>query len=65
MDPERPEYHRCRLEYGGDYIICHSTGNQSSCRLLSMYNADAMVIVPQGEGIQKKGALLDALLIPK
>jgi len=65
MDPERPEYHRCRLEYSGDNITCHSTGNQSSCRLLSMYNADALVHIPQGDGVRLKGTFLEALLIPK
>ncbi|PRP82906.1 hypothetical protein PROFUN_06683 [Planoprotostelium fungivorum] len=64
MDPDRPEYHRCRLEYGED-VECFSTGNQSSCRLLSMYNADALVLIPQGEGVQKKGSKLDAFIIPK
>eukprot|EP01117_Protostelium_nocturnum_P017997 TRINITY_DN741_c0_g2_i1.p1 TRINITY_DN741_c0_g2~~TRINITY_DN741_c0_g2_i1.p1 ORF type:complete len:745 (+),score=250.81 TRINITY_DN741_c0_g2_i1:84-2318(+) len=65
MDPERPEYHRCSLQFEDGAFVATSTGRQASCRLLSMNNADALVIVPQGSGISKKESMLPAMIVSR
>lgn len=65
LDPERPEYHRVKLEWN-DHDNCwvaHSTGNQISSRLLSMQSADALLCLPQAEGTLAAGTFVKALLI--
>jgi len=69
LDPERPEYHRCMLQWikneegEGGCFLAHSTGEQSSSRLLSMRTADALLCLPQREGVLTKETFVDALLI--
>jgi len=65
LDPERPEYHRCKLVWN-DSENCwdaHSTGNQISSRLLSMQSADALLCLPQAKGSLPTGTFVKALLI--
>jgi gephyrin len=65
LDAYRPEYHRAIVawddEVGG--LAARSTGNQASSRLLSMRSANALLKLPQGEGVLPAGAAVDALLI--
>lgn len=69
LDNYRPEYHRAILEWdaradgGRGGLVAHSTGNQASSRLLSMRSANALLELPQGEGILPAGAVVSALLI--
>jgi gephyrin len=69
MDEERPEYHRCTLTWQTDnpnsygYFLAKSTGRQISSRLLSMNNANALIIIPQKQGILEEGSIVDALII--
>ncbi len=69
LDSYRPEYHRAILAWdaqaddGRGGLVAHSTGNQASSRLLSMRSANALLELPQGEGILPVGAAVSALLI--
>jgi gephyrin len=69
LDPYRPEYHRAILDWdnqaddGRGALVAHSTGNQASSRLLSMRSANALLELPQGEGLLPAGAAVSALLI--
>ena len=66
MDP-RPEYYRVALNCGEDGIfIAQSTGGQQSSRLLSMQNADALLVLPpksDEQSMLKSGTLVDAILL--
>ncbi|RNA15041.1 Gephyrin [Brachionus plicatilis] len=71
LDP-RPEYHRSLLKYesidANNYFSALSTGNQHSSRLLSMNDANALVILPPKTVTKPKvlkGEYLKALLIDK
>ena len=69
LDPNRPEYHRAvvrwspALNEGRGGLLADSTGNQASSRLLSMRSANALLELPQGEGVLAAGSTLSALLI--
>ncbi len=65
MDPERPEYHRCSLQWDtkARCFVAYSTGVQRSSRLLSMHGANAMLAVPKGKGFVEAGSFLPAMLI--
>ena len=65
LDAYRPEYHRATLHWDTDQacFVASSTGSQASSRLLSMRTANALLALPQREGIMAAGALVDALLI--
>ena len=63
LDPERPEYHRVRLEWAGGRFMARSTGSQLSSRLLSLVGANGLVCVPQGTGRVPAGAWLPTLLL--
>ena len=71
LDP-RPEYHRCNLKWSKTsdsmYPNAFSTGNQHSSRLLSMNEANCLVILPgrtNSKTSVNKGEILEALLIDK
>ncbi|HAJ35607.1 MAG TPA: hypothetical protein DCL15_07925, partial [Chloroflexi bacterium] len=51
------------LHAGRGGFIAESTGNQASSRLLSMRSANALLEVPQGEGVLAAGSIVTALLI--
>ena len=57
LDPYRPEYHRAILRWeptldgGRGGLLATSTGNQASSRLLSLRSANALLELPQGEGM--------------
>ena len=69
LDPYRPEYHRAILRWeptlddGRGGLLATSTGNQASSRLLSLRSANALLELPQGEGVLPIGAVVTALLI--
>lgn len=69
LDPYRPEYHRAHLEWdrtlhnGAGGWRASSTGNQASSRLLSMRGANALLLLPQAEGLLPAGSVVDAYLI--
>ena len=65
LDPFRPEFHRATLHWDNRQgcFIASSTGSQASSRLLSMRTANALLSLPQREGILAPGELVDALLI--
>jgi gephyrin len=65
LDPERPEYHRARIEWGAECgcFLAQSTGPQQSSRLLSLVGANALVCIPRGEGWLPAGTVLPALVI--
>ena len=69
LDP-RPEYHRCFLKWSekSENVLpsAYSTGNQHSSRLLSMNEANCLVILPGRTNMKNcvnKGEILDALII--
>lgn len=69
LDPWRPEYHRATLRWdsglngGNGGFLALSTGNQASSRLISMRSANALLLLPQAEGVLTAGATVTALLI--
>ena len=65
LDAFRPEFHRATLHWDNRQgcFIASSTGSQASSRLLSMRTANALLSLPQREGILAPGELVDALLI--
>ncbi|XP_035224071.1 gephyrin-like [Stegodyphus dumicola] len=64
---ERPEFQRVYLSSTLDgTFLAHSTGAQQSSRLLSMQNADALLVLPprtSEQSILKKGSKVDAILL--
>ena len=77
LDP-RPEYHRAFISWPkkedlkrGDYefySIAKSTGNQHSSRLLSMNEANCLVVLPgrsEEKNAVNRGDVLSALIIEK
>ena len=69
LDPSRPEYHRASLRWdsglnaGAGGFLAVSTGNQASSRLLSMRSVNALLVLPQAEGVLPAGTSVTALLI--
>jgi gephyrin len=65
LDSSRPEYHRATLHWDDTQqsFVAVSTGSQSSSRLLSMRTANALLELPQREGILAAGEVVSALLI--
>lgn len=69
LDAYRPEYHRAVMRWdatlhsGRGGFIAESTGSQASSRLLSMRSANALLELPQGEGVLAAGSIVTALLI--
>jgi gephyrin len=69
LDAYRPEYHRAvvrwdaTLHAGRGGFRAESTGSQASSRLLSMRSANALLELPQGEGVLAAGSSVTALLI--
>lgn len=65
LDAYRPEYHRATLHWdaGQACFVATSTGSQASSRLLSMRTANALLALPQREGVMAAGDRVEALLI--
>lgn len=60
--PDRPEYQRAIVRIDGGRLVAEITGAQGSSRMLSLRDANALVIVPPREGSYAAGDTLDALL---
>lgn len=76
LDP-RPEYHRCLLRWPSSpsstgnepyYALAYSTGNQHSSRLMSMNQANCLVLLPPRSKEKtrvERGEIHSALIIDK
>ena len=60
---ERTEYQRVTLHREGAALVADTTGSQSSSRLLSLAGAHALVKVPAGDQVLKKGSLVEAMVL--
>lgn len=60
---DRTEYQRVRLTWDGDALVAHTTGSQSSSRLLSLVGAQALVRIPPGEDGIAAGTTVDAMVL--
>jgi len=69
LDSVRPEYHRATLTWdrtlnqGAGGWSAVSTGTQASSRLASFQRANALLLLPVGEGTLPAGSVVDALLL--
>ena len=64
----RPEYHRVLLDWSTAVPSAHSTGNQGSCRLVSMKSATALLQLPPSthdKPLARKGDIYDAVIISR
>lgn len=59
---ERPEYQRAVVTWEDGGPVARTTGAQGSSRLLSLRGANALLVVPPGDGTYAAGAELEALL---
>jgi molybdopterin molybdotransferase len=60
---DRTEYQRVTLSREGHELVAHSTGSQSSSRLMSLAGAHALVRVPPGDHGLKSGSVVDAMIL--
>lgn len=61
--PDRTEYQRVTLRREGGDLVAQTTGSQSSSRLMSLAGAHALVRVPAGDQVLKKGTVVEALIL--
>lgn len=60
---DRTEYQRVTLRREGVSLAAHSTGSQSSSRLMSLAGAHALVRIPPGDHGIKAGTTVDAMIL--
>lgn len=60
--PDRPEYQRAIVTIEAGRLVARTTGAQGSSRLLSMRDANALLIVPPREGGYAAGDVLEGLI---
>lgn len=60
---DRTEYQRVTLTRDGHDLVAHSTGSQSSSRLLSLAGANALVRIPPGDQGMPVGTIVEALIL--
>ncbi len=60
---DRTEYQRVTLVRDDGELVAHTTGSQSSSRLMSLAGAHALVRVPAGEGGLAAGSVVDAIIL--
>jgi molybdenum cofactor synthesis domain-containing protein len=60
---ERTEYQRVTLRREGDELVAHTTGSQSSSRLMSLAGAHALVRIPPGDQGIKAGTTVEAMIL--
>jgi len=66
LDKQRDEFHRAVVRVGGDGLLhAVSTGGQRSSRIGSFKGANALLCLPAGEGVIRKGEMVNALLMGK
>jgi hypothetical protein len=53
LDDKRPEYHRVQVGVGADgSCVVSTTGNQRSSRLMSLRDAQALLVLPNAHGVK-------------
>ncbi|KAL9109521.1 MAG: hypothetical protein Q9227_005856 [Pyrenula ochraceoflavens] len=63
-DPARTEYHRVVVRCGSDgYLWARSTGMQRSSRVGSLASANALLVLPEKEGVLAQGEWCEALMM--
>jgi molybdopterin molybdotransferase len=62
-DPDRRAYLRVRLARGADALEARSAGGQASSQLRPLADANALLIVPEGEPAAEAGRTYHALLL--
>ncbi|OSS44161.1 hypothetical protein B5807_11226 [Epicoccum nigrum] len=62
-DRGRPEYHRAFVGFRDGALCASSTGGQRSSRIGSFRGANALLVMPMGEGSVRKGERVEALLM--
>jgi molybdopterin molybdotransferase len=60
---DRTEYQRVALSREGAELVAHTTGSQSSSRLMSLAGAQALVRVPPGDSGIPAGSVVEALVL--
>jgi molybdopterin molybdotransferase len=60
---ERTEYQRVTLRREGGELVAETTGSQSSSRLMSLAGAHALVRVPAGDQVLRKGSVVEAIVL--
>jgi molybdopterin molybdotransferase len=60
---DRTEYQRVTLRREGGELAAHSTGSQSSSRLMSLAGAHALVRIPPGDQGIKAGTTVEAMIL--
>jgi molybdopterin molybdotransferase len=65
LSPRREQAVRCRLAAADDGWRATPTGPQGSHRISSMLGADALILVPAGDGELAAGALVHAERLPR
>ena len=60
---DRTEYQRVTLHREGLDLVAHSTGSQSSSRLMSLAGAHALVRVPPGDQRLRSGSIVEAMIL--
>ena len=60
---DRTEYQRVTLRREGSELVAHTTGSQSSSRLMSLVGAQALVRIPPGDAGLAAGATVDAIVL--
>ncbi len=60
---DRPEYHRAVASLEDGRLVARSTGAQASSRLLSLRDANLLLLVPPGGQVYQPGETLEGLLI--
>jgi molybdopterin molybdotransferase len=62
-DPVRPEYQRVVLRWEEDRFVAHTTGLQTSSRLMSIVGANALLELEPGSEVLPTGTIVQALLL--
>ncbi|MDQ6674073.1 MAG: molybdopterin molybdotransferase MoeA [Chloroflexota bacterium] len=62
-DPVRVEYQRAIVSWDGDRIVAHTTGLQSSSRLMSIVGANALLEIQPSTEPLPTGTMVQALLL--
>jgi molybdopterin molybdotransferase len=60
---DRTEYQRVTLRRQGSELVAHTTGSQSSSRLMSLAGAHALVRVPPGDKGIVAGTVVEAIIL--
>lgn len=60
--PDRPEYQRAVVSIENGRLMATTTGAQGSSRLISLRDANALLVVPPKEGSYAAGSTLEAMI---